>query len=83
MKIARNVIKKDYEKKYGQELIGIVTFVEPPRTGALYKADNWDYIGESAGKRMKRDKDTWEKVFTEGQKKLAFGYKYKRIAQIT
>jgi hypothetical protein len=77
MKIARNQIKNDYEKKYGQELIGIVTFVEPPRNGALYKADNWDFIGESAGKRMKRDKDTWEKVFTKGQKKLVFGYKYK------
>jgi hypothetical protein len=79
MSIARKQIYEDYEKKYDEKLIGIVTFVEPPRTGALYKADNWDYIGESAGKRMKRDKDTWEKVFTEGQKKLAFGYKYKSV----
>lgn len=77
MKIARNRIKDEYERKYHDILIGIVTFVEPPRTGALYKADNWDYIGESAGKRMKRDADTWEKIFSEGVKKHVYGYKYK------
>jgi hypothetical protein len=76
MKIARNRIRKEYKEKYGEELIGIATFVEPPRTGALYKADNWDYIGETAGKRMKRDKDTWGKVFSEGTVKHIFGYKY-------
>jgi len=77
MKLARKTIKEDYEKKYGDILLGIVTFVEPPRTGALYKADNWDYLGYSAGKEMKRDSDTWEKIFTEGSKKLIFGYRYK------
>ncbi len=77
MKIARITLKKDYELKYKDNLVGIVTFVEPPRTGALYKADNWEYIGESAGMRMKRDKNTWDKVFTDGEKKHVFGYKYK------
>jgi hypothetical protein len=78
MKMARLRIKKDYENKYVDKLIGIVTFVEPPRTGALYKADNWDYIGESKGQRMKRDSETWEKVFSEGTKKHVYGYKYKQ-----
>ena len=78
MKIARLKIKNDYKEKYGDDLIGIVTFVEPPRTGALYRADNWDFIGYSEGKRMKRDPITWEKTFTSGEKKLIFGYKYKR-----
>jgi hypothetical protein len=77
LSIFRKRIKIDYEEKYKQKLIGIITFVEMPRTGAMYKADNWILLGETQGKRMKRDKDTWEKVFTEGQKKLIFGYKYK------
>lgn len=76
LKLFRNTIRRDYEQKYRDKLLGIVTFVEPPRTGAMYKADNWDYLGETQGKRMKRDKETWEKVFTEGVKKHIFGYKY-------
>ncbi len=78
MKIARTTAKRDYETRFPEKLLGIVTFVEPPRTGALYKADNWDQLGMSAGKRMKRDSVTWEKVFTEGEKKLIFGYRYKK-----
>ena len=77
LKIARKTIKEDYESKFNEKLIGIVTFVEPPRSGALYKADNWDYIGETAGKRMHRDSETWEKSFSEGTIKHVFGYKYK------
>lgn len=77
MSIARKDARTVYETKYGDKLMGLVTFVEPPRTGALYKADNWQYLGMSQGKRMKRDPVTWEKVFSEGEKKLIFGYKYK------
>lgn len=73
----RKVIKKDYEEKYGDTLLGIITFVEPPRTGAMYKADNWQFLGETQGKRMTRDKNTWEKTFVQGTKKLIFGYMYK------
>ena len=78
LSLARKTAKNDYEAKYNDALIGLVTFVEPPRNGALYKADNWQMIGESEGKRMKRDSETWEKVFSQGEKKLCFGYKYKR-----
>lgn len=83
MAIARKTAKIDYEAKYTDSLIGLVTFVEPPRSGALYKADNWSEIGVSAGKRMKRDPSTWEKVFSEGEKKLVFGYKYRANSQKT
>lgn len=76
LSLSRRIIKLAYEQKYGDVLVGLVTFVEPPRTGALYKADNWSFLGMSQGKRMKRDSETWEKVFTEGEKKLIFGYKY-------
>jgi len=78
LKLFRNTVHEDYVRKYNQELIGIVTFVEYPRTGAVYKADNWEYLGETEGKRMRRDKITWEKIFEVGTKKLIFGYKYRK-----
>ena len=77
LKLFRETVRKDYDEKYPQELHGIVTFVEPPRNGAVYKADNWIYLGKTAGRRMRRDSNTWEKVFTQGKQKLIFAYKYK------
>jgi hypothetical protein len=75
LKIFRNRIKKDYKERYGDELIGIITFVEPPRTGAMYKADNWIYLGETQGKKCFRrgDMGKWiNKEWTTGTKKLIF-----------
>ena len=76
LKVFRNTVKKEYESKYGDKLAGLVTFVEPPRTGAVYKADNWKYLGKTQGKRMRRDPETWEKTFTDDVKKHIYGYKY-------
>ena len=80
LKQARRKVKEIYEEKYKNELIGLITFVEPPRTGAVYKADNWDFIGYTEG--WKVDRRTGErKFFSEHFKdtqKLIFGYKYKR-----
>jgi len=81
LKLFRKRVLVDYLSKYSTNLIGLVTFVEPPRTGAVYKADNWDYLGETEGKRMRRDKDTWAKVYEAGTSKLIFGYKYKCVAR--
>jgi len=72
----RRRVRDDYQEKYGEKLIGIVTFVEPPRTGALYKADNWTYLGMTQGKQMRRDKETWAKVFSDGTTKHIYGFKY-------
>lgn len=77
LRIFRKQIKIDYEQKYGNKLFGIVTFVEPPRTGAVYKADNWQYLGLTQGKRLRRNSETWAKEISEGTKKLIFVYKYK------
>ena len=79
MKKARTQLQKDHITKWGFSLIGLVTFVEPPRTGALYKADNWHYLGMSQGIAMKRDKETWDKVFTRDVPKLIYGYKYRKL----
>lgn len=57
LKLFRNRIIQDYKEIYGDNLIGIVTFVEPPRTGAVYKADNWEFLGETQGKKCQRRGD--------------------------
>ena len=74
-------IKIDYQRQYGDKLIGLVTFVEPPRVGTLYKADNWDYLGETQGKKCYRrgTLDKWtNKEWGIGTKKLIFAKKILR-----
>ena len=77
LRLFRERVRIDYRAKYGQKLVGICTFVEPPRTGNIYRADNWDYLGVTQGLRMHRSHDTWEKEFTLGEKKHIFGYRYR------
>lgn len=75
LKIFRKQILDDYKNIYGDSLVGIVTFVEPPRTGAVYKADNWDFLGETQGKKCQRrgDHGKWvNKEWSTGTKKLVF-----------
>lgn len=54
LKLFRQTIVIDYKNSYGEDLMGIITFVEPPRNGAIYKADNWDYLGMTEGVSVKR-----------------------------
>ena len=78
LKLFRERLKKDYKKKYNEILRGIVTFVEPPRTGAVYKADNWINLGLTQGVEVRRaGKDWLQKTYTKGTKKHIFCYKYK------
>lgn len=77
LKLFRQVVKRDYEKLYKDTLAGIVTFVELPRTGAIYKADNWQCLGETQGISVKRsifaDANFTNKEFITGTtKKLIF-----------
>ena len=60
-------------------LLGLVTFVEPPRTGAIYKADNWECLGKTQGVSVRRKGDNWyEKQYIKGEKKFIFAYRYKK-----
>jgi hypothetical protein len=78
LKIFRNKIFEDYYNKYKTNLIGLVTFVEPPRTGAIYKADNWEFLGKTQGITVRRKGNNWfTKQYYKGVKKLIFAYKYK------
>jgi len=47
----RKVVTLLWEKFYGTSVIGFETFVveTPTRVGALYKADNWTFLGQTAG----------------------------------
>lgn len=77
LKLFRSQIKKDYKEKYNDNLLGLVTFVEPPRTGAIYKADNWECLGETQGVSVRRSGEDWlSKQYTKTIKKLIYGYKY-------
>lgn len=73
----RQLVRKDYMERFNQELIGLVTFVEPPLTGTVYKADNWAYLGMTKGIHITRREDMLAgKKYQDGTKKLIFGYKY-------
>jgi len=47
----RKRVAKDWEDKYGVKVAGFETFIieETYRKGSMYKADNWDYVGETQG----------------------------------
>lgn len=80
LKLLRKKIIIDYKKRYGDNLIGIITFVEPPRDGAIYKADNWDYLGMTQGKKVVRrgSLGKWvNKEWSKGTKKHIFAIKLK------
>lgn len=75
----RRKVSVDYKKIYGDDLKGIVTFVEKPRTGNIYRADNWDYLGETQGVEVRRRGENWmNKSYTKtGNKKYIFAIKLK------
>lgn len=75
LKLFRKRIVIDYKEKFGTDLAGIITFVEPPRTGAMYKADNWNYLGETQGIKVIR-RENFEKQYIEGTKKLIYAKKF-------
>lgn len=49
LKAVRRRAAADWKQKYGDELRAIVTTIGKTHTGAVYLADNWKAIGETAG----------------------------------
>tara|TARA_A100001201_G_scaffold129616_1_gene115069 strand:- start:35 stop:625 length:591 start_codon:yes stop_codon:yes gene_type:complete len=49
LKLVRNSCQRVWKEKYGDDLHHLLTFVAGGNTGAVYKADNWEVIGETAG----------------------------------
>lgn len=60
LKNFRKTFKQDYYNKYNEELLGLITFVEPPRSGTVYKADNWIYLGMTKGFGTTQRSKRWE-----------------------
>lgn len=52
LKLLRRDAKVWWKERYGDELKALQCFVLPPRSGAMYKADNWSMIGVTAGKSL-------------------------------
>ncbi len=76
----RKQVVKDWKEKYGVDVCGFETFIieNGSRKGAMYKADNWDYVGETGG-NTKLHQHGVEKAFirVDVGKKLIFCKKIK------
>ena len=49
LKQLRQLAPIEWKKKYGDDLKYLITFVGGGNNGAVYKADNWKMVGETAG----------------------------------
>ena len=58
LKIWRKQIARDWEQRYKVKVHGFETFIieNESRKGALYKADNWSYLGRTVGNTKFHDK---------------------------
>ena len=81
LKQVRKQAPIEWKKKYGDDLKWLITFVAGGNNGAVYKADNWKQIGETAGLpkhkavSMKWHKDNLDTMFvkpTGENKKIIF-----------
>lgn len=49
LKLVRHDARLWWKERYGDDLKALQTFILPPRSGALYKADNWEQLGSTTG----------------------------------
>lgn len=54
LKLFRCIIQVDWEKKYGDIVMGHESLVELPRTGDVYLRDGWKLVGQTKGFTCKR-----------------------------
>lgn len=64
----RRQVVKDWVNRYGGEVIGFETLVELPRSGSIYKADNWTLVGQTKGFTCRRVAGTEKGVFSGGKR---------------
>lgn len=46
--------QKRWKQRYGERLVLLETFVQPPYQGTSYKAANWTYLGMTSGFAVRR-----------------------------
>ena len=77
----REVSAADWQKEYGDKVLGFESLVEIPRTGECYKRDGWSLVGCTSGFTCKResglgtDSYSGKRVWGIGERKLVFCYK--------
>ena len=54
LKLLRTVGAQTWEKKYGDKLVLIETFIKPPWNGSVYRADNWLDVGMTKGSSISK-----------------------------
>ena len=54
LKLWRKQVVIDWQTLYESRVIGFETLVELPRTGSMYKADNWQLVGTTKGFTCRR-----------------------------
>lgn len=67
IKLWRFRVSQDWKLKYGDNVVGFETLVEPPRTGECYLRDKWVYTGTTKGFTCKRP------ALQDGMKKDKYG----------
>lgn len=50
----RYKVSLDWKTKYGDEVAGFETLIELPRTGDIYRRDDWVLVGQTVGFTCKR-----------------------------
>lgn len=76
LRLLRIVVTHDWKTKYGYTLKGLLTFVEPPRKGSCYLADNWKYLGVTKGRGCVQRTGRWEhREWVNKTQKHIFGFK--------
>ena len=70
LKELRKLAPIAWKSKYGDDLKYLITFVGGGNNGAVYKADNWDMVGETAG--LPKHKSSSMKWNTKEQLKKLF-----------
>ncbi|MEY8352473.1 hypothetical protein AALB39_03855 [Lachnospiraceae bacterium 54-53] len=58
----------DWEERYKDRVIGFESLVELPRTGSMYKADNWTLVGQTKEFTCRREPGIETGVFTGGKR---------------
>lgn len=76
LKLWRYKVVEDWELTYHSIPIGFETLVKPPRTGAVYKADNWTFTAITKGYKARRF-NKHHKILIPDVPRLVFSKKLK------
>ena len=68
LKGIRNRAKQDWYDKYDDDLLAIVTTIGSDKKGSVYLADNWEFIGITAG--LPKERKSFSFKWDQGKEHL-------------